>query len=144
MRFAGDFMDRFGICMEEDATIEDVPIVPALATDDLRKFRVCRTGSAVRASGTAVSDDCDDLISDLSDAGGWLDMQDASDGAPPLKRNVDAGAGGAHDGCHAPCTPPSGCCSCVRRRVSQSDASVYFSSTSLSLESRSGCCRWRE
>ena len=69
-RFAEDFMDRFGICMAQDAAIEHIPIDPDRSTDELRKFRVCRTGFAARESGTAVSDECDELTSELSDAGG--------------------------------------------------------------------------
>jgi len=66
-RFADDFMDRFGICMAQDAAIEHMPIDPDRSTNELRKFRVCRTGFAVRESGTA--DEFDELTSDLSDAG---------------------------------------------------------------------------
>ena len=67
-RFAEDFMDRFGICMAQDAAIEHIPIDPDRSTAELRKFRVCRTG--FDESGTAVSDECDELTSELSDAGG--------------------------------------------------------------------------
>lgn len=93
-RFADDFMVRFGICMAQDAAIEHMPIDPDRSTDKLRKFRVCRTGFAVRESGSAVSDECDELISELSDAGGWLELRDASDDASPPLRADSAMAGG--------------------------------------------------
>lgn len=142
-RFATDFMDRFGICMVQDAAIEDVLIHPHLSTDELRKFRVYRSGSAVwESGGTAVSDDCDDLITDLSDAGGWLEVRDASDDVSMPSRNVAAVAGGSiafMPGVH-PVIPPAPPSASARLCFRSSDSrTALVLSIGFFSESRSEC-----